>query len=76
MNIGMKRSHSQSQCSLIPGAHQIRTKGRVGRDPVHPLCFKKKSSLHLGSRALAFDASYGTCYQCWIKSRSSGSPYK
>ena len=36
MNIGMKRSHSQSRCSLI------RTKGRVGRDPVHPLCFKKK----------------------------------
>ena len=70
MNIGMKRSHSQSRCSLI------RTKGRVGRDPVHPLCFLKKSSLHLGSRALAFDASYGTCYQCWIKSRSSGSPYK
>ena len=23
MNIGMKRSHSQSRCSLIPGAHQI-----------------------------------------------------
>ena len=70
MNTGMKHSHSQSRCSLI------RTKGRVGRDPLHPLCFKKKSSLHLGSRALAFDASCGTCCQFWIESRSSESPYK
>ena len=50
MNTGMRRRHSQSPCSLI------RAKGRVGRDPLHPLCLKK-SSLHLGSRTLAFDAS-------------------
>ena len=44
--------------------------------PTSSSLFKKKVSLHLGSRALAFDASYGTCCQFWIKSRSSESPYK
>ena len=69
MNSGMTCSHSQSRCPLIC------TTGRVGRDPLYPLCLKKRSSLHLGSHALAFDDSCGTCCQFWIKSRSSESPY-